>query len=462
MNMPYRSILSVLAFLYAGCAVIQPPPAEKSLTSALPETSKVADEWAGDTYTPGQVDDGWIKTFNDAKLEAIVVEVLEKNLSLEAAAAQLDVASAMAVQAGAALKPAVGLAAAGTSSDASGLANSLQSSNAFLNVSWELDIWGRVRAGASAAEAAFRATEADFQFAGQSLAAGTAKAWFLATQIEGQKQLAQESIDIFSKLVELVELRSEVGKAEPQDLPLARANLSTAKGNLRQIEISRQDILRSLELLLGRYPSGDLEASETFVAVPPPIPVGLPSELMERRPDIIAAEQRLAAAFYGVQVAETARLPRVSLNAAAGTINSDLTDILGVGDPVVQLGTSLFAPLYTGGALQAGVEIADAQKRAAMSLYAQKALQAFKEVESAIANEQLLEEREKYLQNAVDDSEEAYRRTKAQFDIGRLDLLALLQTQASLISAKSSLIAIKNERLAERVNLHLALGGSFE
>ena len=443
-----------------SCALEQPAPPADVLEEALPETTEVRDEFSTPADT-GEVDDGWVADFGDAKLDELVVEVIANNLNLEAAAAQVDIAAARATQAGASLKPAVGLSAAGQSADA-GLPNQLESSNVFLNVSWEIDVWGRVRAGAAAADAAFRATEADYQFARQSLVAQLSKAWFLATQVRLQMELAQEAVDIYAETGKLVETRDRVGKAQAQDLPLAKANLAVAEANLRQVESAYEEILRSIEVVLGRYPSGELETASELVAVPPPIPVGLPAELLERRPDLIASERRVAATFFGSQQARAARLPRISLTAAAGAVDSDLANLLGVGDPVVNLGANLFAPLYTGGALQAGVEAADAQQRAAMSLYAQDVLQAFQEVETALNNEGLFREREAYVQSAVDEGQEAHRITKAQYEVGRVDLLSLLQVQARLLSAKSALIAAKNERLAERVNLHLALGGSFE
>ena len=456
-----RFLPTVCALLLLfGCAVKQPPPSEEVLESTLPETTQVPEEWVAPVDS-GKVDDGWLHNFNDPRLEALVAEVLENNQNLQAAAAQVDAAAALAVQASAALKPTIGLGGSASTVDASGLSTSLQSSGVFLNVSWELDIWGRVRAGAAAADAIFRATESDYEFARQSLVAQTAKAWFLATQIRGQMELAQEAVDIYARLVELAEVRTQYGRAQPQDLPLAKSNLAGAQSNLRQIKSSYQEILRSLEVILGRYPSAELEAVSQFVAVPPPIPVGLPSEILERRPDLIAAERRVAAAFFGSQEARAARLPRITLTAGAGAVDSGLTDILNVGNPVAGLGADLFAPLYTGGALQAGVEIADAQKRAVIAVYAQTALRAFQEVEVALTNEQLFKERESFLQTAVDKGDEAYRITREQYEIGRVELLALLQTQAALLSSRSSLIAARNERLAERVNLHLALGGSF-
>ena len=455
------AIWAALVIGLSGCAIKQAPSPSDSLASSLPENTRIEDNWSQPSLSE-EVDDAWLRSFNDPRLEEIVAEALANNLNMEAAAAQVDAAAALAVQAGSALKPTIGLAAGASSADASGLPTPAESTNAFLNVSWELDVWGRVRAGASAAEASFQATEADYEFARQSLVAQTAKAWFLATQVHAQRELAKEAVDIYTKLVELVETRQEIGKAQPQDLPMARAQRSAAQSNLRAVESSYQEILRSIELILGRYPSAELQAASDFVAVPPSVPAGLPAEILERRPDLIAAERRVAATFFGSQQARAARLPRISLTATGGTIDSGLVDLLGLSDPIANIGADLMAPLYAGGALQAGVEIADAQKRAVIALYTQSVLKAFKEVESALNNELLLAEQERFLKSTVDSSDEAYRITKEQYEVGRLDLLTLLQTQASLLSAKSALISIKNDRLSQRVALHLALGGSFE
>ncbi|GAA5316056.1 MAG: efflux transporter outer membrane subunit [Candidatus Pelagadaptatus aseana] len=444
-----------------GCALNEPPEAQDALTQALPEQTQIAGQWqAADDV--GAVTNNWLQTFNDPHLTAMVDEVIANNPNLQAASAQVEVAAGLARQAGSQLKPTIGLGAGASSADGSGIAGTLDSSNAFLNVSWELDIWGRVRAGVAAAESALQASEADYQSARQSLAATTAKAWFLATQIHVQKELAEEAVEIYTDLVKLVTAKEQVGKAQPQDLPLAKARLAGAEANLRLVNSSYQEILRSIEVLLGRYPSAELKTVSDFAAFPPPVPAGLPSQILERRPDLRAAEQRVSAAFYGVQQAEAARLPRISLTAIGGAADNGLLDLLNIGNPIGQLGASLFAPLYTGGALEAGVDIADAQKRGAMALYAQAALQAFREVETALANEQLYAERQIYQREVVNKSQEAFRITKAQYQVGRLDLLTVLQTQASLIGAKSDLAAITNDRLSQRVSLHLALGGSFD
>jgi outer membrane protein TolC len=168
---------------------------------------------------------------------------------------------------------------------------------------------------------------------------------------------------------------------------------------------------------------------------------------------LIAAERRVAAAFYQSEDARLARLPSFTLNAQGGY--SSLTNAIG------QLSAGMYAPLYTGGLLEGQVDIATADQKAAIAAYGQTLLNAFQEVENALANGDLFAKREKYLEKAVAENERALQKVQAQFKVGRIDLLSVLQIQARVLGARSALIAVRNERLAQRVNLHLALGGSF-
>ncbi|MHC4611721.1 MAG: efflux transporter outer membrane subunit [Planctomycetota bacterium] len=401
------------------------------------------------------MDDGWLKSFNDLQLEALVQEALnEQNPNLRLLSAQVDRAVAQARLAGAALKPTVGLGAdlSGTGGDdlvAGG------SGGAGVVVSWEADVWGRVRAGASAAEENLRATEADFAYARQSLVANVAKTWYLATELDMQAGLARETVEILARLVELVETKQRIGQVSMQDVHLARGDLATAEDALRQAEGGQKQAARALEILLGRYPAAEVETADELVPVPPPIPAGLPSQILERRPDLIAAERRVAAAFFLAEEARLAKLPRFTLTAGVGG-SSDLDNAIG------SLAAGLFAPLYAGGALEAQLDAANADQKAAIAAYGQTVLLAFEEVENALTNETLYAERQGFLQFAVDENFRAYELSRVQYDVGKVDLLSVLQMQARWIGARIGLIRIENERLAQRINLHLALGGSFE
>jgi multidrug efflux system outer membrane protein len=185
--------------------------------------------------------------------------------------------------------------------------------------------------------------------------------------------------------------------------------------------------------------------------VPPPISAGLPSELLERRPDLQAAERRVAREFFLTEEARLASLPRFSLTADAG-----------LGDAISNLGAGLVAPLYTGGAIEAQLAGATASQEAALAAYGLAALNAFEEVETALTNERLLAEREQFLSAVVDNEFEAYKIQTIRFEEGGADMLSVSQIQSRWVAARIALLRIENERLAQRINLHLALGGSFE
>ena len=457
---PIPIMLLSVAFvcLVSACAVQQAPTQSEIAEEALPPTAQVPSEWVSDAEDTGKVDNGWIATFGDEQLVALVDEMLQNNLSLRLAATQVERAAAISRLAAASMSPMVGVGGDyGTRSveriyAGHDLSGQFQSATAF--VSWEADVWGKLRARARAGEEALAATEADFEFARQSMAAITAKAWFLAIETQLQLELAEDAVRIFSEILELVEAKHEVGQLPLQNVYLTGADLASAQEAVRLVRSANEQILRALEVLLGRYPSAELETADDLVAVPPPIPAGIPADIVARRVDLIAAERRVAAAFYASEDARLARLPSFSLTGVAGT--TSLTNQL------TELSAGLFAPIFTGGALEAQLEIANTNQQAAIAAYGLTLLTAFSEVENALNNERLFAEREQFLQKAVIDNSAAMELTMEQFNVGRVDMLSVLQIQARVLAARSALIGIRNQRLVQRVNLHLALGGSFE
>lgn len=447
-------------WLLSGCRTPPPPSHTEMLDQTLP--SIPTNSWSA-AATAGEVDTGWIKTFKDAQLEAFIDEVLQNNLDLKTAAAQVEAAAASARRAGAALMPQV--AAAGSSRyldsfDSSRLGDG-ENTGAQLIVSWEIDVWGRIRAGRAAARSRYEATEADYQFARMSLVALAAKTWYLATETSLQLDYATEVAEVQQSTLELVQVKFEEGQLSRKGVFLASADLFGAKDRVQQITIAHKEAIRALELLLGRYPAAELEIMKDYVPLPPPVPAGIPSEILERRPDLIAAEKRAAAAFHLVTEAKMARLPRFSLTGAAGYSNSEILQIMDANDTYWTVAANFLAPIYTGGALKEQVKIRTAQQEAALIQYGQTALTAFNEVETALTNEPLLAEREKFLKAALEDNEGALDIAQTQFDNGKLDLLSVLQMQKRVIASKVTHISSRNERLAQRVDLHLALGGSF-
>jgi len=452
--MRFRTYLGACIFglLTAGCAtkLQEAPTADVVLDEALPET-EIATGWLAPIGDTGAVDDEWLKSFNDPQLEALVDEALDvQNPNLRILSAQVDRAEAAAALAGAALKPNVGLAA-GVSENISDSGPESTSSGASVVMSWEADVWGRVQAGASAADENLRATVADFEFARQSLVANVAKSWYLAIELQGQESLAREIVDIRSDLLEIVETREELGAVSEQDVYLARSDLSGAEAVLRLTVGGQKESRRALEILLGRYPGAQIELAQDLVPVPPAISAGLPSSLLERRPDLRAAERRVAREFFLTEEARLASLPSFSLTAGAG-----------LGDAISSLAAGVVGPLYTGGAIEAQLAGATASQQAAVAAYGVAVLNAFEEVETALTNEQLFAEREQFLSTVVDNDLKAYEIETVRYDEGATDLLSVSQIQSRWVAGRIALLRIQNERLAQRINLHLALGGSFE
>ena len=459
---PPRPRLLAVAFAAAlsGCALSPPPTADELRQQALPHTAVPAGWTAGQTGAAvgNAAVDRWLASFGDPALLALVTEALAYNADLQSAAARVEQAGGYVKVAGASLLPAVGVA--GLTGDKSGGGGALE--GIFLNASLELDVWGRVRYGTAAATSQSEAAVADFAYARQSLAAMVAKSWFVAVQAGLQRGIAQETVRSAEALQGLAQDRLRIGNGNEQAVAQARANVGSYRDRLRQVDLAREQALRALELLLGRYPAGEIAVAEQLSALPPPVPPGLPSQLLERRPDVVAAERRVAAAFARVGEARAAQLPRISLTAGISSVSSDLLVLQNHDNPAWSVGANLLAPLYQGGALRAQVEIRTAEQKQAVADYARAGQRAFGEVENALSAEAALRDRDDLLDATVRDNARALELSQVQYKVGSADLRAVEQNQLSLYSARMTRLGVQAEQLAQRVNLHLALGGGFD
>jgi NodT family efflux transporter outer membrane factor (OMF) lipoprotein len=439
----------------AGCAV-KPVPTADLRQQAL-EHAAIPDQWSARDAATGPVSDTWLTSFADPQLEALVNEALLYNADLRAAAARVDQAAGYLKAAGAPLWPM--LSAVGTTGSKSGAGGGLDIG--MLQASWEIDLWGRIRAGRSAAKYEYMSAGYEFSYARQSLAAMVVKSWYATVEAWLQRRLAEETAGAAQELVQLARDRQRIGAGDMRDVAIAQANLHAAQDSVYQLEQSYTQARRALELLLGRYPAAEIEVPRDLPTALPPVPVGLPSQLLERRPDVIAAERRVAAAFNLTQEARAARLPSISLTAGLSWVSSDLLELKERDNPRGSIGASLLAPLFRGGELQAQVEIRTAEQQAAVAEYGGVALAAFGDVENALTGEFLLAQREPLLAAAVQDNQQALTLSETQYRVGKIDLRAVKTQQVELYQARQQWLRLQNERIAQRVNLYLALGGDF-
>ena len=461
-----RLIIVTLASMLVTCASSKEAlQSGQVVDQAPPETTGAADSYAptaswSEVIAEGASAEGWLKSFNDPELARIVDEALRNNRQIATASANLDAAARLAMQADAALAAAVAVGGVGHASERNEVVT--RGTGTAFNVQWEVDVWGRLASAAAADGENFRASTAELEGARQSLVAQTVKAWFLAIETNLQLALSQEAIAIYEQSLEIVETRVESGEASPQDLLLARADLAAARERQLKAIGALTQAVRSIRIILGRYPSAELALPRDFIPVPPPIPIGIPADRLERRPDLVAAERRVAAAFQRNESTRAAKLPRLSLTTAGGRASRELTQLIDGDSEFFSAGANFIAPLIFGGELESQTNIETARQEAVLANYGATVLNVFSEVENTLNDEALLGAREASFAAAADDNAQAVVAARIQYDLGATDFLGVLQMQARELNSRISLIRIRNARLAQRVDLHLALGGDFQ
>jgi len=457
-RLPAAAFVAVMA---AGCALKTPPPHDAVVAEALPKTTTIPPAWKAE---PGAapVTDDWLKSFNDPALEAIVAEAIANNLDLRQAADRVAIAQQGVVIVGARLLPQVGVQLGGRTTRDEDHDSNFNNSFVYAGVAWELDVWGKLRAQRAAAEAGYEATALDYAFARQSLATTVARAWFLAIETRQLLSLAEQAVEIYRGLSDLVAIRRTAGKDSDLDVYDTRAKLESALSEAESVRQSYGEARRALETLLGRYPAAEIEVAAAYPLLFAPPAAGVPAALLQRRPDIIAAEREVVVAFRQEEAAKLALLPDFSFSLAGGRLGDQLLALLRLNPWMASAAIGVSVPIFEGGALRARVEIATAHQAEVVARYGSVVLTAFREVENALANEQLLAASLPLDESALGDRTEAVRIATIQYLAGRRDLLWVSNLQTGQIATEAALIRLRGLQRVNRVRLLLALGGSFD
>lgn len=451
----------VAALMLAGCSLAPEPAPESLVGEALPSATRIPADWAAGAPA-GTVVNNWLAALQDPQLVPIVAEAIANNPDLQVAEQRVSIAQQTVQVVGAQLLPQVNAQLGRRGIHDRDAGETTYSSIGFASAAWEIDLWGRLRAQRAAAVAGYQASALDYAQARQSLAATVARVWYQAIEARQLVVLSQASVAIYQEQLRLVTVREKAGKVSDLDRVYASANLDTAQSSAEIAQQAYAKTRRALELLLGRYPSAQISVAEMFPPLPLPPTAAVPSSLLQRRPDIVAARQRVIAAFRQAEAARLALLPDFEVSLAYGRLDNQLIDLARLNPwlGTAAIGSSI--PIYEGGALLAKIEIANAQQAEAVASYGSVILRSFGEVEDALAGEQYLQQSLPYEQQALADRTAAVKIATVQYLAGQRDLLWVSKLQGEAIVAQAQLIQLTAQLRVNRVQLLLALGGGFD
>ncbi|WP_229257158.1 efflux transporter outer membrane subunit [Duganella callida] len=447
------------AVLLAGCAHTI-PATEPAPAVDLPAGWSQASQ-AGSKEWP---DSHWWQRFGSDELSQLVREGQESNLELAAALSRVRQAEAQARIAGVALLPAVD-AYAGASRDLplAGHHNANLASSGQLQVSYELDFWGKNAASAAAAEASLRANFYDRQTVALTVTSGIVSTYLQVLSLHDRLEMARENTRTAERVLTLVEAQSSVGAATTVDLARQRSAVASQRAAIPDLLQQEREAQSALAILLGRSPQTFRISDHGLASIHlPQVTAGMPSELLSRRPDIRRSEAMLAAASANVEAARAALFPSIRLTGSTGTQSSALTSLLNAQTLFANVGASLVAPIFDGGRLRTERDLAIEQKQELVQNYRSTVLSALAEVDTVLGQINSLDEQRRLKEVELEQTRVAFNLSEIRYKAGAEDLMTVLDTQRNLSDVQNELGKLKLKRLQATVSLYKALGGGWQ
>ena len=457
---PFASLPRVLTGLVAvlaigGCAS----------SGISPETTELA---APGTWERGgdadQVSNNWLETFGSDSLTLLVDEAQRSNFRLAQERARLDQAQQTLVIARADRFPSIDLSLDGSRravEDTDGIRVASNSFTAGLDAAWEMDVWGRLNKSQQAAQLNYSAQKAQLESASRDLAARTAGAMFDALEARALLELAGMRLDNARQSRDIVASGYRQGLNDALDLYLANNQLEQEEAALAAQSQVVFESFAELQLAMGRYPSGDMPLPGELPVITDAVPVGLPSELLTRRPDIREAWLKLLSADASLAAAHKNRFPRITLVGSAGVTSIAFSDLLDGDGTGWSLIGGVTQPIFQAGRLGALEEQAAARVRESEQIYLDVVFQAFAEVENAISRNVSLTDSYSSFVEAEKNAMSALRLATEQYQRGLVTYTTVLESQRRAFDASATVIRLRNDLLQNRIALHLALGGEF-
>ncbi len=446
-----KALLLLIVALLAGCSV--GPDYLRPVTPAPAQ-------WNVEYQAAAELADlRWWQRFGDPVLESLVESALRNNLDLKEATAKVDQylgalnssRSQFFPQFSASITPGVQHTGGMTS----------ESYQAALNASWELDLWGRIRRSSESAQAQIMATEAGRRGTILTLVTSVASAYLTLRGLDRLLEISRDSEKAYAESLKLFQLRFKHGTISQLELSQQENLYETARQEIPNNESLIRQQENALSLLLGRAPGPIPRGKELDALKPPGIPAGLPSQLLERRPDIIQAEQDLIAANADIGAAKAEYFPKLSLTGALGVASSDMGKLFTPAGELWSLGGELAGPVFNFGATAGKVRQAESKKEQALFRYQKAILTGFRDVEDALIKTTKGKEQLESQTRQLHSLEEYARLSKLQFEAGTSDYLQVLDADRSLFNSKLALIKSKYELLSTVVSVYKAMGGGW-
>jgi NodT family efflux transporter outer membrane factor (OMF) lipoprotein len=467
-DLTMRIILILCSVLLTACTVgpdyVRPTP-----VASMPDTYKELQGWKVAQPRDDRLAERWWEIYQDPILNSLVEQVAVSNLNVAAAAAQFRQARALVQAARSGYFPSL---TAGASASRVHTSENLgngpyggTTASAFqmpLDLTWELDLWGRVRRGVESSQAVAQASAADLAAVTLSIQAELASAYFRLRVLDAQQELLDDTTAIYRKSLELTNYRYEAGAAAKTDTLQAETQLRSTEAQALDIGLQRVQLEHAIALLIGKPPEAFSLPATALAAAIPPIPAGLPSELLERRPDIASAERQVAAANARIGVAKAAYFPTIQLSAAAGYQASQFAEWLTWPSHFWSVGPAMSASLFDGGLRSALSEQARAAYDGTVADYQAAVLTGFQEVEDNLAALRILEEALQVQNQAVQAAQQVVAITKNQYQAGAVTYLNVLVAQAIALANERTVLNLVGRRLTASVLLVKALGGGWQ
>ncbi len=458
-----RPLAALLAVMLTACASTPPPYAPPS--AAAPASFKEAPA-ADATWFPAAPADAldrgpWWQLFGDPVLTALVEQVEVSNQTVAAAVANYAQAQALVRQDRAALFPSVNLDGSASRGGGPASAGKPVSSQLSLGASWEPDLWGVLRQGVSSVQASAQISAANLAAARLSAQAALATDYFSLREADNEIALLGAAVAAYERSLRITRNQYDAGIAQRTDVLQAQTQLETTRANLTAMRAQRANLEHAIALLVGKAPGEFSVAVADWKASVPGVPLVLPSDLLQRRPDIAAAERAVAVANANIGIQRAAYFPSMSLSASAGGTGSSLASLFRSSANLWSLGLSASQTIFDAGAIKARVEGAEAARDAAVANYRQAVLNAFGAVEDQLATSRSLAEQEGQRRAASADADRSEQLTLNQYLQGQVPYTSVVTAQVTALSARQTLSQLMSSRQASAIALIQALGGGW-